>query len=307
MADNVTITHKANSTPPDGTIVATDQVGTAHIQRVKLDVGGGGLSVPVVGQLPLADGLTIAKGEVAGHSIVHKFGAAPDFDTTDNEVTIWDGADDGAAWELMSYVYSSSADIDSISSSNAGDTVDIEISGLDANYDLTTQTATLSGQTRVALTTPLIRVFRMINVGATNLAGNVFGYPNTGLTAGVPTVNASIRAIIQAENNQTEMAIYTIPHDCTGYVIGFYAATAGASKDSNYLIKLYARPFGQVFQLKHKSALDDSGTSQYHHKFEVPTKVFAAKTDIAMTVQMLKAAATAATISAGFDIILVAD
>ena len=47
MADNVRITSKANSTPPDGTVIATDQVGTSHYQRFKLDVGGDGVSLPV--------------------------------------------------------------------------------------------------------------------------------------------------------------------------------------------------------------------------------------------------------------------
>jgi len=47
MPDNVKITHQANSTPPDGTIIATDIVGTAHYQRFKLDIGGDGASVPV--------------------------------------------------------------------------------------------------------------------------------------------------------------------------------------------------------------------------------------------------------------------
>ena len=47
MPDNVVITAKANSTPPDGTIIATDLVGTAHYQRFKLDIGGDGVSVPV--------------------------------------------------------------------------------------------------------------------------------------------------------------------------------------------------------------------------------------------------------------------
>lgn len=42
MADNVEIT--AGS----GTVIGTDQVGTTHYQRIKLDAGGDGLSVPVV-------------------------------------------------------------------------------------------------------------------------------------------------------------------------------------------------------------------------------------------------------------------
>lgn len=36
MADNVNITKNANSTPPDGTVVATDQIEGVHYQRVVL-------------------------------------------------------------------------------------------------------------------------------------------------------------------------------------------------------------------------------------------------------------------------------
>ena len=104
--------------------------------------------------------MSIAQGNVTGVSKVNKWGYAPDFDTGDNEVTVWDGAEDGATWELMRYVYSTTADIDSISSSDNTDDQDIVIEGLDSNWELVTQTATLNGQTRVALSTSLIRVFR---------------------------------------------------------------------------------------------------------------------------------------------------
>ena len=69
--------------------------------------------------LQMQDGVAVSKGIVPGESYVHKFGYAPDFDTADGEVTIWDGAEDGTTWEQMTYQYSSTADIDSVSSSNA--------------------------------------------------------------------------------------------------------------------------------------------------------------------------------------------
>jgi hypothetical protein len=47
MADNVIITKGANATPPSGTEIATDDVGGVQFQRVKLDVGGDGVSTPV--------------------------------------------------------------------------------------------------------------------------------------------------------------------------------------------------------------------------------------------------------------------
>jgi hypothetical protein len=51
MADNVTVTTAADgdvSSIPTGTVIATDDCGaTGHIQRVKLDIGGDGVSTPV--------------------------------------------------------------------------------------------------------------------------------------------------------------------------------------------------------------------------------------------------------------------
>jgi hypothetical protein len=261
------------------------------------------------GDLNISDnssGLAIAKGDVTGTSFNHKFGNAPDFDTGDNEVTIWDGAEDGTTWELMRYVYSTTADIDSISSSNNADTQDIFIQGLDSNYNLISQTITLQGQTRVALDTDLIRVFRAYNDNSTVLAGHVFIYVNGAITGGVPDTNADIRCIIDPVNQQTEMAVYTVPNGKTGYIRDWYASTSGGSRATNYKIKLYTRGNGKVFRVKHVSALADGGTTSYQHKYEEP-EVVTEKTDIEMTAQITETAITGASVSGGFDIVLVDD
>ncbi|UCF13177.1 MAG: hypothetical protein JSW06_02690 [Thermoplasmatales archaeon] len=249
------------------------------------------------------DGLAIAKGEVEGTSFIHKFGSAPDFDTGDNRVTIWDGADDGDIAQ-MPYQYSTIADIDSVSSSENADTQDIEIQGLNTDYEIVTQTVTLSGQTRVALATSLIRVFRMKNVDTSDNAGHIYCYVNTTLSGGVPVDTTKVRAVIQPGNNQTLMAVYTIPAGHTGYMRDWYASTSGGSRDSNYIIDLFARPFGQVFQIKHKSSISDSGNSYIQHVYEEP-EVFAEKTDIELRATITAAAITGASISGGFDIVLV--
>lgn len=44
----------------DGVPIAVDLVDGANVQRVKLDVGGDGLSVPVVGTLPVSGTVTVA-------------------------------------------------------------------------------------------------------------------------------------------------------------------------------------------------------------------------------------------------------
>lgn len=249
------------------------------------------------------EGLTLAQGEATGKSFIHKFGSAPDFDTGDGTIDIWDGAND-AGLNAMQYTYSTTADIDTLSSSNVGDTVDIEVQGLDANYDLSTETVTLTGQTKVTLTTPLIRVFRLKNVGSSDLLGSVYCYVDGTITTGIPDTATDVRAIIDNGNNQTLMAIYTVPAGKTAYMRGFYGATAGASRDTNIVLDLKARPFGQVFQLKHRSAISSTATSILKYDYVEP-QPFSEKTDIVMRATITESAITGASISAGFDLVLV--
>ena len=250
-------------------------------------------------------GVEVSEGNVSGASLVHKFGAAPDFDTGDNEVTIWDGAEDGTTWEQMVYTYSATADIQYISSENAGDTETIEVQGLDTNYDLVTQTKDLTGQTSATLDTALIRIFRMKNIGSTDLAGHVFCSTTTAPAGGVPTA-ANIRAMIHVGNNQTEMAVYTVPNGKTAHMRSFYSSTAGASRSAEYSMKLKVRPFGQVFQLKHRWVLIDDTWVSEHHSYREPQS-FPAKTDIEITGQVLTAAITGVNLIAGFDMVLIDD
>jgi hypothetical protein len=268
------------------------------------------VSTTVDGDLKISNqssGLSIAKGDVTGATFIHKFGEAPDFDSGDGAVTVWDGANDSlfSGSPPMVYTYSTSADIGTISSSSAGDTVDIEIQGLDTNYDIVTQTVTLTGQADALLPTNLIRVFRMKNIGSTDLVGIIYLRTNgSGQTTGVPNTANTVRAIINNGNNQTLMSIYTIPNGKTGYMRDWYAAQAGANRSSGYKIRLRAMPFGQVFQLKHTSAITENGSSYIQHQYEEP-EVFEEKTDIEMTVATTDSPITGADVSAGFDMVLI--
>lgn len=250
-----------------------------------------------------SDGLAISRGEVSGTNFVHKFGNSPDFDTTDGLVTIWDGADDGEI-NQMQYVYSTTNDIDSLISDNSSDTQVYEIQGLGANYEQIIQNATCAGSGYAAIGSPLMRIFRMKNIGNVDNVGHVHAFVSGASTAGMPDDSTSVKALIQPGNNQTLMAIYTIPSGCTGYMRNFFSATAGGNRDANYDVELRARTSGTVFQLKHKSNLQDVGTSTNQHIYNEPEK-FTQFTDIEMQCSVLTSNITAASISAGFDLVLV--
>ena len=278
---------------------------TVHI--VDTDGGNslGNADDPLIVKSNSSSGIDIPLGNVTGKSVVHKFGEAPDFDTGDGSVNIWDGANDTSP-NLMTYTYSSTADIDSLSSSDNSDTQDVEVQGLDISNTLTVQTVTLTGQTRVAIPTALKRVFRLKNQGSTNNAGTVYCFKNIATTGGVPNTLANIRALMRIGNNQTLMALYTIPAGKTGLMTDFWASSVDASKDTEYKLRLEARPGGGVFQLKHESSFSDAGGSHIQHTRTMYEK-FDAETDIQIKVSIIGVGVTGVAVSAGFDIILVDD
>lgn len=300
---------KASSHRIQDSIVADDDAELVKAVLTGIDTNGvfQNVNTTVDGNLSISDnssGLAIAKGDVTGHSTVQKFGNASDFDSGDGIITVWDGAEDGTAWELMRYVYSTTADIDSISSTSVGDTHEIAIQGLDSDYNLVNQLVTLQGQTRVALNTPLIRVFRAYNNNSVDLTGHVIVYVNGTISGGVPTNKSNIRAVIDPLNQQTEMAIYTVPAGKTAYLTRGYASTSGANKASNYVVRFFAREFGKVFRLQNVNAITENGNSIVVLDYFTPLKI-PEKTDLEVRVEATGVGVTGASISAGFDLVLV--
>lgn len=198
----------------------------------------------------------VAEGLVDGYSWVRKFGENPLITTGTDPEDIWGGG--------SIYTFSTTADITQLSSSNAGDTQSIEISGLGANTNVVIQTKTLTGQTPVTLDTPLLYAYRMRNMGATNIAGAVY-LSTTGalLTNGVPSV-ATTRAQINNSMNQTLMAIYPVPYGKTLYLDSWSGAMlrsgSGASPEA-VTMTLRVREPGGVFQVKSNTDAINRGSS----------------------------------------------
>jgi hypothetical protein len=209
--------------------------------------------------------LQVARGQITGHKSLFKFGNNPDINGSLETVWSHGGL----------YVYPTSAIQMKVSSSSANDTAlgtgarTVSVQGLDQDYNEVAETVTLTGQTAVLTTTTFIRVFRafVITAGSGETAAGTI-YVGTGtVTAGVP---ATVYAEIPVGENQTLMAIWTVP---AGYTFYIYRGTFSAASNNaaQYILgKFMIRPFGGVF----RNAADVTANSNViPYDFEIPLAV----------------------------------
>jgi hypothetical protein len=240
--------------------------------------------------------LACSMGLIPGYSKVDKWGINDEITTASDPEDVWEGGG------LYNYDADGTAPIVSLASDNGADTQEIYIEGLDINGVLVTQNITLAGTTRVALTTPLWRVFRMENEGTTNLVGTVFCYTGVGT---VPSIgDAEVRAIIDDGNNQTQMAIYTIPAGKVGFL--YYgdiamAFSSGPTGGEFARVTYRSRRFGKVFKIKKTITLTSGGSTIFQDYRRFPD-IIPAKTDIRINVQEVSATMG---VSASIDLLLI--
>ena len=239
--------------------------------------------------------LQVSRGQVAYHETQYKFGFNADID--DSLETIWS--------EGGLYSYLTSATVLKISSASTDDASagtgarTITISGLDGDYDEISETVTLNGQTAVNTTNSYLRVFRMVvdtaGSGGQN-AGKIYAGTGT-VTSGVPT---NKYGVIDVGDNQTLMALWTVPKGYTAYLhqldISLNTEVANKFGTAHFV----ARPEGGVFNVKDKFVL-----SQYivNQNFVYPLK-YEEKTDLEVRAIASSSNANLA-VSAGLDIIYI--
>lgn len=188
-------------------------------------------------------GLQVHQGRYWGQEPLFKFGFNSAVGT--DEETIWD--------EGGIYAYPSSASVMKVSSSNTADTSTVVIAGLDANYDEVEETVTITGQTAVNTTTEFLRVFRA-RVTADEPAGDI--YIGTGtVSSGVPTNKF---AKITAGENQTLMAVWTVPAGYTAYLHQGTIASGTTAANKFATCRIKVKPFGEVMQTKAVVTLHNS-------------------------------------------------
>ena len=187
--------------------------------------------------------LQVARGQITGHKLLFKFGNNADINGSLE--TIW------SAGGL--YVYPTAATVMTVSSSSADDTSGgtgartVLVSGLDADYNEISETVTLSGQTPVNTVKSYLRMFRAFVVTAGSggtAAGTIYVGVGT-VTAGVP---ATVYAEIVPGDNQTTMALWTVPAGYTAYISAGTFSAASNNATHYVLGKFVFRPFGGVFR-----------------------------------------------------------
>lgn len=168
--------------------------------------------------------LAVSKGLVPGHSIIDKFGVNDIITPTSNPEDI---VESGGIYPDDDFGTAPITSIASTSPLDVGVQVEI-ILGLDINGDKISNTYTLEGTDRVALTTPLWKSLSAEVVGDQAPSGDIFIYTGVGP---VPSLGDSeIRAYINSDDRRTNIGYVTIPNKKVGFL---YRGELGIELDSS--------------------------------------------------------------------------
>jgi hypothetical protein len=238
----------------------------------------------------------IALGLEPRYSWIYKFGDNQDIGTATTPEDVWQFGGE--------YNFSATADIDTVSSSSALDVgQSIAIVGQDINNVEITQVITTNGQNKVTLATPLYRVYRMLNLSSTPLEGVFYCYVDGAITSGKPDDDSTVRAIIDDGDNQTQMAIYTVPAGYIGHILDAFVTFSRTSLSaSSATVTFRNRRPNETFRVQTRASLVSSGTSVFIFKPSIPVGPLPAGTDLKLTVEDVSANGTG--ISGTFTVLL---
>jgi len=179
--------------------------------------------------------IEVAKGNVAGHSLVHKFGRNSAVTTTLVPIT------SSAIYQTPT----SAASLEIVSTSSSDDGVGsgarvVTIEGIDANGDFQTQDVTMDGTVAAAVTGTWLRVFRMYvkdsGTYATQSASSHVGTITLRVSGGGATWG-----VINLEGTfglgQSLIGAYTVPSGKTAYILNMNISIEGAKKVDCFFFK----------------------------------------------------------------------
>lgn len=223
----------------------------------------------------------IAAGLLAGHNTLHKFGRNLSVGAT--EETVWSS---GGVYQYLTtpeHLQIASDDANDDDGDTGART--LQVYGLDGNLDEINETVTMNGVANVTTVSAYLRVFRAIvrSAGATGANEGTISISNNADTI--------VLAEVQPGENQTEMALWTVPRGRT-----LYLTSLVLSEDATKAVRvtMYVRPSGEVFQNKGCWLLVGNGLPV---PYEIPIKVDAGS-DIEFRAI---SSATGASVSAQFN------
>ena len=248
----------------DGQYISTDN-------RFPVDANISGISSDTV--ISIGNSITVNQGTSpwvvspipqislpSGYGQIHKFGAVPEMSQNTNG-SIWDENDTIYPWSTVEA--GSTIEVRVVEPNNEnttstaldGDTVEIE--GLDSNFNVITETTTISGFSTTTTNT-FYRVYRAIYANTADIANS----KRILLRMSTTTVGKILENI-----GQTLMSVYTIPAGKTGHILRLDVTAQGTSTGS---FKLFVREGGtRNFGVKHIAEVNGTGGS-YQLTYPIP-------------------------------------
>lgn len=243
----------------------------------------------------VSDETLVAAGLLSGFSITNKFGRNADIDTgsVPEDVCgaggLYAGFPDSTL-ETVSVLSTSIADVSSSTGAHS-----IRIIGLDADYNVQSETISLNGTTPVAS----VNQYRRVHTASIQSVGS--GGVNAGdITIRHTTTTANVFGVMQAGRNQTNESAYTVPAGFTAYMrqldVSIQQSTAAAAAEGN----IWTRAFGAPFRSRRPFLVSNpSRISDYIYG----GLIFTEKSDIIIRITSVSNSNTIVT--AGYDLILV--
>jgi len=200
--------------------------------------------------------LQISRGQIFGHKRLLKFGYNALIQNV--EETIWEYGG--------IYVYPASAvTMTATSSLGATDSaVALTASGLDADYNEISENLVLSGAGTATTTKQFLRINRVFVTGSKALTG-VVSFTNNG------TTYASVNS-----DNQTLMALWTVPAGYTAYIVQTDVTVLTETNNKYGTVRLVTRLPGSVFRTQDMFSAQNSDVTR---TYSLPLPILE-KTDI---------------------------
>lgn len=212
--------------------------------------------------------LQVSRGQISWHQSVVVFGYNSDVDTAVETVWPYGGILGSPAAALQLSV--SSDNVNDTSAGTGARTVYLE--GLDANYNVISETVTLNGQTAVTTVRSYLHINNcyVLTAGSGNSAAGTIYFGTGIVTAGVP---ATVYDVIQFDYNARITGSYTIPAGYTGYVSQGLFSSGQSSGTGPVTGRLMTRGTNNIRLTAAVTTVNNSASDYvFEYPFAVPEK-----------------------------------